>query len=612
MTMLSGRMHWLTVGLALLVSAQGWMAGHAFGQAPTKPASAAANKLQEDSPAPADYGMQGAPYGTPYSLPPHMVPNGVMPTAGMMPPGGMPPGMMPGGMPGMMPGGMPPGVMPASMPGGMPGGMPAGMMGDAPSSMAFQGPPPMEATFAGGYSSCDSSCDAAGGCQGCGGCNSCGGAVCGGSGCHQGGLFSGGLLGGGCKSCGGGMCGGRGCGSGGLFGNRACHACGGMGCMACGGRGHLGHGGLTGACLALLGPLAPFSEGGRNAQRWFDVYLGTIGLVRTSDLSGVATGYRDQTTGEFLTTDVISNLGIGVEQDGGFPLTNNPVLSISDIDQERMRFGLEAIVALQTGVGSGVEVRYFGLNNWSETKTVSTIASGVPNLYSVFSLYGTDPQDGFDDTDRSFSHSLAYNSELHNGEVNYRSRWVSGFGPFQGSILGGIRYFDLDEKLGFRAVGSFDNTFTFDQLRFFDYETQTRNQLTGVQIGGDLWWSLLPGLSIGTEGKMGVFGNHAEVESQVVANSIPGAREHLQDGKTAYLVELNAQLVYRLSYSWSVRTGYNMLYVDNVALATQNFNTRDFSNAIGGGNFTLERFPFIDTDGEVAYNGFSIGAEWLY
>jgi hypothetical protein len=329
-------------------------------------------------------------------------------------------------------------------------------------------------------------------------------------------------------------------------------------------------------------------------------------------MAGVSTGFRDQRTGEFLTADVISNLGIGTEQADGPPIPTNPVLSVSDLDQERMRFGLEAIVNLQTGVGSNVEVRYFGLNNWSESKSVNTIDSGVPNLFSIFSLYGTDPQNGFDDTDRSFVHSISYNSELHNGEVNYRSRWVNGFLPFQGSVLCGIRYFDLDESFGFRAVGSQDDTFTFDQLRFFDYVTQTRNQLTGFQVGGDLWFNLCPGIHIGTEGKAGVFGNHAEVESQIVANSIPGAREHLQDGKTAYLVEMNAQLVYRLSYSWSFRGAYNLLYVDNVALANENFNTRDFSNAIGGGNFTMARFPYIDTDGEITYNGFSLGAEWLY
>ena len=76
--------------------------------------------------------------------------------------------------------------------------------------------------------------------------------------------------------------------------------------------------------------------------------------------------------------------------------------------------------AIQTGVGSNVEARYFGLNNWDTSATFSTVASGNPTLYSIFSNFGQSPANGFDDTDRSFIHSISYNSEMHNGEVNFR------------------------------------------------------------------------------------------------------------------------------------------------------------------------------------------------
>lgn len=234
------------------------------------------------------------------------------------------------------------------------------------------------------------------------------------------------------------------------------------------------------------------------------------------------------------------------------------------------------------------------------------------DLYSVFSLYGTSPNGGFDDVDSSFLHTVSYNSELHNGEVNYRRRWVGPSGVLQGSWLAGVRYFDLDERYSFAATGSNNNTMQFNQLRFGNYDTTTRNQMTGFQTGGDLWVCVVPGIHLGVEGKAGIFGNHAEVESQIVSNSIPGAREFLQDGRTAYLGELTASAVYRLSYSWSVKASYNLLYVDNVALAPENINARDFGNALGAGAFTAARFPFINTDGEVLYQGWSIGGEFLY
>ncbi len=561
MRMLSGRMHWLTVGLALLVSAQGFATKQLHGQ------------------------------------------------------------VSPGGMAGQMPYGMPPGMSGGVMPAG-------GMMSpDRPMNMVLQGPPPMDVQYASASRTCDTM-GGMGGCESCGntmcggrgcgllgriggdGCGACGGAGCGACGGGRGrGVLSG--MGSGCGACGGAGCnacssGGRGHGlMGGMGGG--CGACGGAGCAACGGSGSCGdaHGCLfSGALLGILGPCAPYSEGGAASQRWFDLYAGTIGWTRTSTIGGFATGQRDPVTGVFATTQAVSTNGVA----------GPVVLSTSEVDLDKMRFGLELIGALQLGPGASVEARYFGLNNWDVSRSADVVASGSPTLYSSYSLYGTAPPLGFDDTDRSFIHSISYNSQINNGEVNYRRRFQAPFEQAQGSWLAGIRYFDLDERFGFNATGSRNDTFTFDQLRFFNHDTYTRNQLTGFQVGGDYWINVVPGLQVGVEGKGGIFGNHAEVEAQIFSNSIPGAREHLQDGKTAYLSELTASLVYRLSYSWSLKTSYNLLYVDNVALAPENYNTRDLSNALGSGTgaFTVNRFPFIDVDGEVLYQGWSIGGEYLW
>ncbi len=542
MRMLSGRMHWLTVGLALLVSAHGFATRSLHGQAPP--------------------GMSGR---SPYGMPPGMQ-GGVMPAGGMMSP-------------------------------------------DRPMNLVMEGPPPMDVS----YASATASCDSVGG-LGNGGCDRCGGGLCGGYGCGSGGEGSG-LLGrfdGGCGSCGNAVCGGRGCGPLSRIGSGAvgrgllrggCGQCGGAGCGACGGG--QGNGCLFGgALLGLLGPLAPYSEGGQTSQRWFDLYAGTIGLARTSNFGGFSGVERNLVNGSFPRTYDVSSNGV-----------SGPIaLRTSDLDLNKIRYGLELMGAVQLGPGTSVEARYFGLNNWNVSQTAEIIPPAAPSLYSNYSLFGTAPPGGFDDTDRSFIHTINYSSELHNGEVNYRRRFASPYGMGQGSWLAGIRYFDLDEQFGFRAVGANNNTFTFDQLRFFDHNTITRNQLTGFQIGGDYWLCVAPGIQMGVESKGGIFGNHAEVESQIFANSIPGAREHLQDGKTAYLGELVASTVYRVSYSLSIKASYNLMYVDNVALATENYNTRDISNALGSGTgaFTANRHPFIDVDGEVLYQGWSIGGEYLW
>ncbi|GIW98836.1 MAG: hypothetical protein KatS3mg111_2169 [Pirellulaceae bacterium] len=498
MRMLSGRLHWLTMGLALLMSAQGFTSKNVNGQT-----TYAGGYAQQPA---------GPVAGTSYAMP-----------------------------------------------------------GPAPGGVVYA----------------SAQCDLPSGCSGGSCAGACGGQCSGGCGVGGAGLLQGGLLG-----------------RLGISGPAGyCGYCGGAGCPLCGGDCHYLFGGRL---HGVLGLLAPYAEGGSGQQRWFDVYGGTIGLARTSDFGGFSSNQQDLVTGQFVRQTIVSKNG---QDPGGIP-----VLSITDLDMDKIRYGLELIANLQTGVGSHLEFRYFGLNDWDATASANTISSGNPTLYSVFSDFGTNPPGGFDDTDRSFIHTLNYNSELHNGEINFRRHWV-GLRPWlQGSFLGGLRYIDLDERLTFSAVGSNNNTFTFNQLRFFDMDTITRNQLVGFQVGGDLWVAVMPGMYVGAESKAGIYGNHHEVQAHVMSNSIPGgsAQEFMQDGQTAYAAEFVASVVYRLTYSWSVKASYNLFYLDNVALAPENFNTRDLSNAIGGGAFTANRAPFIDADGEVAYNGWSIGAEWLW
>lgn len=452
------------------------------------------------------------------------------------------------------------GVLPASY-----------MMGEGPSSMAFPGPAPMELAMTdGSASACDAGC-----CDGCGpgglaGLYGCGPNCCGPNGC--------GPLG---CSCGVPGCNGLGCGllgSGGGLG-AGCGFCNGNGCMGCGwNQGTLLPGGLI---CRLLGRLAPYSEGAA-AQRWFDVSAGAVALARTNDFANT----------------VLSSTGVA----------GPTALSTDQTDLNKLRFGLAVTAALQVGPASSIEASYFGLNRWNSVVTATSNA----NLYSVYSNFGQSPATGFDDTDRSNSHTLSYSSELHNGEVNFRRRWAGPVSFVQGSLLAGIRYFDLDEHMNFTAIGQNNNGAANNGLRFFEHSTKTRNQLTGFQVGSDLWVSVIPGLYIGTEGKMGVFGNHAEAEANIRANSIAGGREFIQDGRTAFLSDFSVSTVYRLTYSWALNAGYKVLYVDNVALAPENFNSRDISNLIGNGAFTSARAGFIDMDGEVYYQGVSFGAEYLW
>ncbi len=465
---------------------------------------------------------------------------------------------------------------------GMPGGM-NGLGNHGPMSIAMPGPPPMEVAYASGPGPMGSAVQPAGAFGG--GCACCDGACDTGAYCDSmGGLGLGdcgpGMGDGACAVCGTYPCllGSapiRNIFRGGGLGSRRMNS---DGCYACGWGNNAV---LPGRLCGLLGRLAPYAEGGQS-QRWFDFHVGTLALTRTDD----------------ILSSVVTTQGVA----------GNPVLRTGDVAIDDLRFGLTATAALQVGPGGNLELTYFGLNKWHST---ATALSNAADLYSVVSNFGTNPLGGYDDTDQSINQSLTYDSAIHNGELNFRRRWVAPARWIQGSWLAGVRYFDLDEELLYQTVGLNNNGPQIGQPRFSNLNTATRNQLTGFQLGSDTWLSVVPGFMLGIEGKYGVYGNHATAETNLISNSIPNGRESISEGETAYLGELMLGAVYRVTYSWTFRASYNNLRVDNVALAPRNFNPRGIGSA-GGNNFFDTRNPFLDVNGTAKFSGFSLGAEYLW
>jgi hypothetical protein len=381
---------------------------------------------------------------------------------------------------------------------------------------------------------------------------------------------------------------GEGCG----FGDKGGSGCGPLGCNG----GTFGDGRDLSALLSCIAAkicgfgkalITPYGEGGVASQRWFDISAEALALR------------RDNGAGNFLLTSQGRESGVYV-------------LDTDSVDFDDYELGLGLQLNFQTGPGSNLEVAYFGLNEWEESASVS---SSTPTLYSFFSDFGAAPPGGFDDSDRSFTHSINYESTLNNGEVNFRRRWAEPSGFFQGSWLAGVRYFDLDENATFTARGEDNDTSQSNGPRFFNYDTRTNNQMTGFQVGGDLWANLIPGIKVGTEIKAGIYGNHAVQSTQIFANSVPGSNntagfvdERASDGRTAYLVQASTHLVYRLSYSWALRGSGQLIYIDNVALAAENFNPEPPGLFLPN----AQRNIAVNNDGEILYTGFTGGVEYMW
>lgn len=358
-----------------------------------------------------------------------------------------------------------------------------------------------------------------------------------------------------------------------------CPGCGGMGCRMCR-RGI--HNGLLGDVLGIVGP---YPDGGCAAVRWYDVSLDFMMLERD-----------DAGTNRAIASDGVSG-----------PI----VLSTNQLDDFKQAPSFRVSAAFQVAPGASLEFTYFGLFSFNSYAQASSPSN---NLYSVVSQFGTMPPFGFDETDESDFQSIQYKSTFDNYEANLRRRWMSPNSRYQGSWLIGARFFQLDEKFKYLTQSDVSNGLPAPRSEA-EFNTDVNNALTGIQIGGDVWTCLLPGLRIGGEGKVGVYGNYMNVNNIIGSTSLANAGQPaFQDGKksggVAFIGQLEGMVTYRVSQQWTLKGGYQVLYVDGVALATENFNAvppNVFAPPPG-----VNRVPFVNSSGSVFYNGYTVGAEFMW
>jgi hypothetical protein len=442
--------------------------------------------------------------------------------------------------------------------------------------------------FSGGGSACDAGCCGGGGCD-AGGCDAMGGY----GGPFGMGMMHGGYGGGVYQDCDpiltggivGKMRGECGCGADGqeLSGLRhICMFCRGGGCSAC----QSFH---PGALLGALAALKPYSEAGLCAQRWYDLSAEAVFLGHNA--SGIG--------------------GPVTSQGVGGPI----VLSSGDTGATDLEAGVRLSAALIMGPGGNIEGTYLGGHEWDGSASVS---DPTGQLYSFISDFGAQPGGGdfgFDDTDRSLSQSLTASSKFHSGELNYRRRTVGPYCRFQGSWLAGLRYLRFDNGQGLTIRGENNNTAANNGPRFFSADAATKNSFFGAQIGGDLWWNMIPGVSLGV-GAKGAWGqNDFQTAANITSNSAgPGATPGTllfknDDQDTTVMGEFEFKSVYRISHDWTFRSAYYVIAMDD--FAQSDLDLASLRNVANQSSPTLPQ----TTGGQLSslvVQGFSFGAEYTW
>ena len=217
------------------------------------------------------------------------------------------------------------------------------------------------------------------------------------------------------------------------------------------------------------------------------------------------------------------------------------------------------------------------------------------------------------ETDQANFVSIDYESSFDSFEVNFRQRWMAPNCRYQGSWVCGVRHFILDEKFRLFTSSSV-NGINGDPLNPAQarFDVDTTNNLTGFQLGGDMWICVLPGLRLGGEIKAGVYGNHMNANTTIGVNNgnIPTFTERVSINDVAFIGQADLTATYRINYNWTARIGYQFLFVDGVALAGENFNTLPPALFVPPPGAT--RVPTINDNGNVFYHGWTAGLEFMW
>jgi hypothetical protein len=309
-----------------------------------------------------------------------------------------------------------------------------------------------------------------------------------------------------------------------------------------------------------------------------------------------------QTEFMYMTREEVSRPVNFVSQGIGGPI----VLSTDDLDFHHEP-GFRFMGAIMLGPGTNVEGGYFGMFHW---RSAAGVESQNNDLFSAIGDFGVNPAPpDFPEVREASLAAIAYSSELHNWEMNFRRRWVSPNCRFHSSALIGARYIVLDEdflhfldrQLPIPGIGPANTSI----------DISTFNDLIGFHVGGDLLLCLFPGVKVGGQLKAGLLGVQSGQRTRIDTvrpadtNLNQQFQEYVSDEDVALVGEGGFEAIIEATERVTLRTGFQLLYINGVALAPEQFNA-NFIPPPG------TREVEINHNGDVFYHGFYAGFEYTW
>jgi hypothetical protein len=230
-------------------------------------------------------------------------------------------------------------------------------------------------------------------------------------------------------------------------------------------------------------------------------------------------------------------------------------------------------VSLIRSIGGGydaIEIRFFGANAWTDTESFNG-----PYLLT------TNPPSFL------LNPTITYTSRLYSTEINWRERaadwltWMAGF-----------RWLQVSENLDASPIGGGDLVFN------------TNNNLYGAQMGADVHlWDRGGLFRVESAFKAGVYGNSADNAFHSISSTdILLAADRY--GQTAFVVEIDVTGVCQLTDHIALRGGYQLLWIDGLALAGDQVGVTTVPlGGVGSG---------IDASGDAFYQGVLASIDFIW
>jgi hypothetical protein len=288
------------------------------------------------------------------------------------------------------------------------------------------------------------------------------------------------------------------------------------------------------------------------------------------------------------------------------------VLESNDVDSG-FAGGMRVLIGKSLGDWYRIEGSYFGSHSWTDSEAVRNTDFNIfieeGNMFSPFSKFGgLGGGVGLAGVDFNTYASIGFSSSLNNAEINIRRRighfcgadTCDGFHRAEASFLIGLRYTKMRETFNYFTRSRVPDPTTGAFINRVNVNTD--NDMLGLQLGWLSQLNIHRRSWIDFDVKGVIFANRAEQQTDYSNDVTAPFSDDDDDTVASFMVDLSLMLNYQFAHSWTLRAGYNGMFLMGAALASDNFSRN--IDIVRSGPASLSH------NGSVAYHGPSIALVW--